>query len=237
MTSLVRLGNAIGAAGIAIVLLIACANVAILVIAQWTAREHEIAIRASLGASRARIVRALLTESVLLASMGGVLGIGATMALLGLITRRAGMFVAFFDLSIDPWILIESTLITLLTGVVAGVGPADQRADHADHLEDFVNAALVEGVDRIAAADQLARDVGLEIRERQDQVRPERVDLVEPRVDERRHPRLAPRLGRPRGVAGDADDPIPLPEQIQRLRGFLGEADDPRGIATHVGIW
>jgi predicted permease len=105
-------------------LLIACANVATLVIAQWTAREHEIAIRASLGASRGRIVRALVTESVLIAVIGGLLGIGATMALLRLIARNAGADVGFFDLSMDPVILIETALITLATGLVSGIGPA-----------------------------------------------------------------------------------------------------------------
>ena len=59
------------ATSVLLTLLIACANVAILVIAQWTAREHEIAIRASLGASRGRIVQALVTESMLIAAVGG----------------------------------------------------------------------------------------------------------------------------------------------------------------------
>jgi len=105
-------------------LLIACANVAILVIAQWTAREHEIAIRASLGASRGRIVRALLTESLLIATLGGVLGIGVTLALRSVMAHNAGPILRFFDLSLDPWIVVESALITLVTGVIAGVGPA-----------------------------------------------------------------------------------------------------------------
>jgi len=105
-------------------LLIACANVAILVIAQWTAREHEIAIRASLGASRSRVVRALVTESVVIAALGGLFGICATMALRGLMVRNGGPFLRLYDLSIDPRILFQSVLITIFTGVVSGIGPA-----------------------------------------------------------------------------------------------------------------
>ncbi len=105
-------------------LLIACANVAILVIAQWTAREHEIAIRASLGASRGRIIRTLMTESVVIAGIGGLLGVCVTLALTGVIAHRAGGAMRLFDLSIDPRILLESLVVTVLTGVISGIGPA-----------------------------------------------------------------------------------------------------------------
>jgi putative ABC transport system permease protein len=142
------------ATAVLLTVLIACANVAILVIAQWTAREHEIAIRASLGASRGRIVRALVTESILLAAIGGAFGILATLALRGLIVRNAGPAIAFFDLSLDPRVLIEAVGITLLAGVAAGIGPAlfETRRLHgnpmraiasADHLRQRWRHALV----------------------------------------------------------------------------------------------
>jgi putative ABC transport system permease protein len=105
-------------------LLIACANVATLVIAQWTAREQEIAIRASLGASRSRIIRTLVTESALIAGIGGVLGVGATFALRGVIVHRGGSGFQMFDLTVNPRILFESFVITTLCGLAAGIGPA-----------------------------------------------------------------------------------------------------------------
>ena len=104
-------------------LLIACANVATLMIAQWTSREHEIAIRASIGASRWRIVRSLLTESVLLSSIAGVLGVCATIALSGWM-RSLGGEATFIDPSVDPRIFIQTLAIAGLTGIVAGVAPA-----------------------------------------------------------------------------------------------------------------
>ena len=60
----------------------------------------------------------------------------------------------------------------------------------------------------------------------EDQIGLERFDLVEPRVDERGHSRLLPRLRRPHGVAGHADDAIAFAEQIQRLGRLFGQADD-----------
>ena len=132
--------------GVAVLLtlLIACANVAILMIAQWTAREHEIAIRASLGASRGRIVRALLTESVLVAMAGGALGVCATLALQGILIHRTGGGM-FFDFSIDPAVFVQSAIVTLATGIIVGVAPAltETRRLHANPL------SAIAGSDRV----------------------------------------------------------------------------------------
>jgi putative ABC transport system permease protein len=117
-------------------LLIACANVATIMIAQWTAREHEIAIRTSIGASRGRIVRSLLTESLTVAVCGGLLGVAATFALRAWVLQRVGVDTTMFDLSVDRWIFVETTVITLVTGVLSGIAPAlyETRRLHANPL-------------------------------------------------------------------------------------------------------
>lgn len=104
-------------------LLIACANVSILIIAQWTAREQELAIRASLGASRGRLVRELLTESMLLATAGALVGVVATFALRRMVLHRVSLE-AFFDLSIGvtPFVLVS--IVTILVGIGCGLAPA-----------------------------------------------------------------------------------------------------------------
>ena len=104
-------------------LLIACANVAILLMARWTAREHEIAIRASIGASRGRIIRSLLTESVTIAACGALLGVGFTFVLSAVIAARSSGG-AMFDLSVDWRIMVEATAIALAAGVISGMIPA-----------------------------------------------------------------------------------------------------------------
>ena len=131
------------ATAVLLTLLVACANVAILMIAQWTAREHEIAIRASIGASRGRIVRSLLTESSLVAVCGGLLGVCVTFALMGVVRRGGGA--GFFDLTIDTGILLQTALITLLTGIAAGVAPAlyQTRRLHTNPLRTMATSDRV----------------------------------------------------------------------------------------------
>jgi len=123
-------------------LLIACANVAILMIAQWTAREHEIAIRASIGASRGRIVRALVTESGLIAVLGGALGVCVTLALRGWVLREGGADESFFDVAIDAGIFAKTAAITLLAGLVAGLAPAlsETRRLHVNPLRTIATS-------------------------------------------------------------------------------------------------
>ncbi len=133
------------AAAVLLTLLIACANVAILVIAQWTIREHEIAIRASLGATRGRVVRALLAESAAISMLGGALGVGVTLSFIRIIANNAGGDVRFFDLSIEPHIFVEALMITTLTGLLSGIGPAwlETRRLHANPMRTLMTSDRV----------------------------------------------------------------------------------------------
>jgi putative ABC transport system permease protein len=107
------------------VLLIACANVANLMLAQSMARQKEIAIRAALGASRARIVGQLLTESLVLGAIGGALGLGLAVWGMDLLLAAIPVDLPFwmkFDL--DGRVLAFTLGISLATGIVFGVLPA-----------------------------------------------------------------------------------------------------------------
>jgi macrolide transport system ATP-binding/permease protein len=113
-----------------LVLLVACANVAGLLLARAVARRREMAIRLSLGASRMRLVRQLLTESLLVATGGGLLGVLiATWTMEGIGKLRPPMSLPLLtDFSIDSRVLLFAIGLSLLTSVIFGVAPALQSA-------------------------------------------------------------------------------------------------------------
>ncbi len=116
----------LGAVGF--VLLIACANVANLLLARGMARQREVAVRASLGASRGRLFRQLFTESVILAAIGGALGIALAFWLTGVIMALVppDTLPSEADVRMNTPVLLFTLTVSLLSGVLFGCAPAWQ---------------------------------------------------------------------------------------------------------------
>ena len=115
---------------VAAVLLIACANLANLTLARGTSREREVAIRASLGAGRWRLVRQFLAENILLSLAGGALGLGLGFAMVAGLNALTPPFTLPSEavIRIDTRVLMFTLGISILTGIIFGIAPALQAA-------------------------------------------------------------------------------------------------------------
>jgi len=149
---------------VALVLLIACANMANLLLAQSTTRQKEMAVRLSLGASRWQIARQLLIESLLLSLMGSaagiVLAIWGSQALVQLISTRTA--IVTLDLAVDGQVLGFTTLVGIVTGLLFGVAPALRATGLTpavvlrDHTRAVISAAGRLGLGHALVALQVA---------------------------------------------------------------------------------
>lgn len=126
------------------VLLIGCVNVANLILAKGFSRQKEIAIRTALGASTARVFRQVLTESVLLSLLGGILGLACAPSGVRLITAFLGdKLPASIDVSLDSRVLAFTAVASVLTGILSGIIPALRLA------RKNLSQSLKEGLGRI----------------------------------------------------------------------------------------
>jgi len=114
---------------VAAVLLIACVNVANLLLARAASRGREVAIRTSMGATRWRVTRQLITESLLLSLVGGALGLLFAWASLGPLLKLSATSVpAVFAVGLDRWVLSFTLVVSVLTGLLFGIVPALRTA-------------------------------------------------------------------------------------------------------------
>jgi putative ABC transport system permease protein len=125
MTAPMRPALSVMTAAVALVMLIACANVISLMLSRGVARQRELAIRAAIGGSRARIVRQLFTESAVFSIGGGALGLVLAWWLVRLLPRVAPAGLPRTEnVALDGSVLVFCGLATLITAVAVGLAPA-----------------------------------------------------------------------------------------------------------------
>ncbi|HYN10243.1 MAG TPA: ABC transporter permease [Vicinamibacterales bacterium] len=132
----------------ALVLLLACANVANLALARTVRRHRELALRSALGAGRWRLLRQLVTESVLVALMGGALGLGLAWLTVGMLSTFVERFTTRTgQIAIDGGVLAFMVVVSVLTGIVFGAAPAlSARRNTAQSIRDGSSQAGESGV-------------------------------------------------------------------------------------------
>jgi putative ABC transport system permease protein len=123
-----RTGCLTSTVAVLFLLLIACANVANLLLTHAAGREREVAVRTALGADRSRIVRQFLTEALILSVAGAILGLGLSVfGIRGLLSVMPGWFPRIDEISLNPRVLGFSALVTILSALLVGLAPAIQN--------------------------------------------------------------------------------------------------------------
>jgi putative ABC transport system permease protein len=152
-------------AAVGVVVLIACANVANLLLVRASVRDREIAIRTAVGADRGRIVRQMLVESLILALAGGAAGVAIASVAIGPIqTLSAGSIPRVQDVAIDRTVLLFALALSVATGVIFGLAPAwhASRADVASIIKEGARSVAGGGSRRTRSA-LLVAEVALSI--------------------------------------------------------------------------
>ena len=154
MLGSVRRSLVVIAAAVGFVLLIACVNVANLMLARGATRQKELAIRLALGAGRMRLVRQLMTESLVLSVGGGLLGLVLAWTGISVLVRLgANELPRIADTGVDGFVLLFSLALSIVTGLVVGIVPALQQS--SDSAREGLNVKAVGTAGRARGGDRL----------------------------------------------------------------------------------